>query len=265
MLVQSESVFSNVAHHASNFSTLTMTHLISYANTYLVQRSLRAVGLASSLAMISYGSSALAHEHDEKTHNQAQHAHVHGVVQLDVAADGKDLVLQLTAPQADITGFEHAANTAAEKQTVAEAINRLKLPSLFALNAKAACKLESVDIDGLEADSHSAHAKASVHSHETDTKAKDHGHPEHSSDAQQAADHGPEGDHDHDDAKHAHGHNDVSVTWQWHCDSIEQLDAIDVQLAKQFSSIHTINVQMAMPQGQASRTLTSGQTRLSWK
>lgn len=240
-----------------------MTTLISYAHAPLARRSLRALGVAASLALISYGSTALAHEHDEKTQSQAQHAHVHGVVQLDIAADGKDLVLQLTAPQADITGFERTAKTDAEKQTVAEAINKLKLPSLFALNANAACKLEGIDIDGLGADSHIAHAKAHEHSHETDTKAKDHGHPEHSSNAKKAAGHDHEDDHD--DGEHAHGHNDVSVTWQWHCDSIEQLDAIDVQLAKQFSSIHTINVQMAMPQGQSSRTLTSGQTRLSWK
>lgn len=244
-----------------------MTTLISYANAPLSRRSLRTLGVAASLALISYGSTALAHEHDEKAPGQAQHAHVHGVVQLDIAADGKDLVLQLTAPQADITGFEYAAKTAAEKQTVAEAINKLKLPSLFALNASAACKLVDTDIDGLGADSQDAHAKPHAHSHETDTKAKDHGQPEHSADAKKASEHAhaDDHDHDHDDAEHAHGHNDVSVAWQWHCDSIQQLDAIDVQLAKQFSSIHTINVQMALPQGQFSRTLKTGETRLTWK
>lgn len=219
-----------------------MTTLISYANAHLAQCSLRTLGMAASLALISYSSTALAHGHEEKAQGQAQYAHVHGVVQLDIAADGTNLVLQLTAPQADITGFEHQAKTDAEKQTVTQAIDKLKLSSLFVLNANAACKLADTDIDGLGPDSHAVHAKPHAHSHETDTKAKDHG-----------------------DAEHAHGHNDVSVTWQWHCERLQQLDAIDVQLAKQFSSIHTINVQMAMPQGQFSRTLKSGETRLTWK
>ncbi|WP_158291692.1 ZrgA family zinc uptake protein [Lampropedia puyangensis] len=248
-----------------------MTTLISTAHP---RRRFYLIGVAASSALISYGHNAQAHEHTSEQ-NQTQAAHVHGVVQLDVAVDGSDLVLQLTAPQADITGFERAAQTEAEKQTVAQAIEKLKLPSLIALNASAACKLVDTDIDGLGADSHDAHdkdhGKAHDHSHETDTKAKDHGHPEHAAQDKKAAkdehDHADEHDHDHDhkEGEHSHAHNDVSVSWQWHCDHAQQLESIDVQLAKQFSSIHTINVQMAMPQGQFSRTLKTGETRLTWK
>lgn len=211
-----------------------------------LRHALRAIGSAATLALVAYSATVQAHGngHDhahEHTEDQAQHAHVHGMVQLDIAIDGADLVVQLTAPKADIIGFEHAAATEEEKRSVVQAITKLTSPDLFMLNASAACKLVETDIDGL-----------GEHSHENDTQAKDHKHPAHKASNEKIA-------------EHNHSHHDVTVSYQWQCANAEQLASIEVQLSKQFSSIHTINVQMALPQGQFSRTLKSGQSRLSWK
>jgi len=43
-------------------------------------------------------------------------AHVHGLVRLDVAIDGKRLTVQLEAPLDSLLGFEHRPRTAAQKQ-----------------------------------------------------------------------------------------------------------------------------------------------------
>jgi len=48
----------------------------------------------------------------------AHEAHVHGVGQLDVALDGNTLSLHLDSPLANLVGFEHAANSAKDKQAV---------------------------------------------------------------------------------------------------------------------------------------------------
>ncbi|PAT41813.1 DUF2796 domain-containing protein [Vandammella animalimorsus] len=175
------------------------------------------------------------HDHDD---DHAQRPHVHGVAHLDVALEGKQLLLELTSPQADITGFEHEARSKQDKEALRKARQQLKqAASLFSPSAAAACELKKVDIDGLE------------HDH-------DHDHDDHP--------HGKKRDHDHDhDDKHEHA--DVEVSYRFDCARPEALEAIEVQLAKTFTSLHTIEVQLAMPQGQFQRTLKSGQTRLSWK
>lgn len=227
-----------------------MTAMTSNANT---PRTARALAAAASLALLGCSAMAQAPTHDAghgHAEGHGQYAHVHGVVQLDVAVDGADVVVQLTAPQSDITGFERAARTDAEKQTVTDAVAKLKLPELFAINTAAGCELASTDIHGLGPTAH-GHTE---HSHQTDTQEQDHGHA-HAAKADKTDGHGHAASHD---------HKDVTVHYQWHCKSADTLESIDVQLAKHFPSIHTINVQMALPQGQFSRTLKTGQTRLTW-
>ncbi|MDO4724236.1 MAG: DUF2796 domain-containing protein [Comamonadaceae bacterium] len=177
------------------------------------------------------------HDHDDE---HKQRPHVHGVAHLDVALEGKQLLLELSSPQADITGFEHEARSQQDKDALRKARQQLKqAASLFTPSAAAACELKKVDIDGLEED----------HDHDDHPHGKKHRH-------------GHDHDHDHDDK---HEHADVEVSYRFDCARPEALEAIEVQLAKTFTSLHTIEVQLAMPQGQFQRTLKSGQTRLSWK
>ena len=42
-------------------------------------------------------------------------AHVHGHVELNIAQDGKELLMEITAPGADVVGFEHAPKTAEQE------------------------------------------------------------------------------------------------------------------------------------------------------
>ncbi|WP_373974301.1 DUF2796 domain-containing protein [Chitinibacter sp. SCUT-21] len=68
-------------------------------------------------------------------------AHVHGAAEIDVAIDGKTLLITLESPADNLLGFERAPKTDAEKaklKTVTEQLNKAEL--LFAPAATAQCK-----------------------------------------------------------------------------------------------------------------------------
>jgi hypothetical protein len=76
-----------------------------------------------------------------KDHGHSHGAHVHGVAQIDVAIEGKTLVIALESPADNLLGFERAPKTEAEKaklKTVTEQLN--KAATLFVPDAAAQCK-----------------------------------------------------------------------------------------------------------------------------
>ncbi|SGZ00631.1 ZrgA family zinc uptake protein, partial [Moritella viscosa] len=86
------------------------------------------------------------HHGTEETRNHQ--AHVHGEVRFDIAQEGKDLILAISAPGADIVGFEHAAETAQEKEILKQALARLETPEhLFSFEQVAQCKLSDSFIE----------------------------------------------------------------------------------------------------------------------
>jgi hypothetical protein len=73
--------------------------------------------------------------------------HEHGHGQLNLALEQQQLVLELTAPAADIVGFEHDAATDAEKAQLAAAQDKLRqADALFSLAPAAGCRLEKVEL-----------------------------------------------------------------------------------------------------------------------
>ena len=73
-------------------------------------------------------------------HFRQHDAHVHGVVEVNIAQDGQDLLMEIHAPGADVVGFEHAPQTDEQKAAVENAIAKLKAPdSTWMLTAK--CKM----------------------------------------------------------------------------------------------------------------------------
>ena len=69
-------------------------------------------------------------------------AHEHGVGQLDIAFDGKQILMELHAPGADIVSFEYAAESAEDRAKVDAAIVMLARPlDLFVLTEAAGCTI----------------------------------------------------------------------------------------------------------------------------
>ncbi len=87
-------------------------------------------------------------------------AHVHGESHLNIAIEGARVVLELHAPGVDIVGFEHEAETDADKAAVAAALDVLRAPlALFAPTAAAGCAIESATAELVE-EEHEAAAAA---------------------------------------------------------------------------------------------------------
>lgn len=79
-------------------------------------------------------------------------AHQHGHGTLNIAVDGQSVSLELDAPAADITGFEHEAQTADEKAAYEKALSALKQPlTLFKFADAATCSVKEANA-GLEQD-----------------------------------------------------------------------------------------------------------------
>ncbi|CAH6856506.1 DUF2796 domain-containing protein [Vibrio alginolyticus] len=137
-------------------------------------------------------------------------AHVHGQVEVNIAQDGQELLVEVTAPGADVVGFEHAPETAEQKKVFEQAIAQLNKPDeLFSFNnANCTLKFKSVS-NTLESD----HNEHEGHDHEGHDHAKHdhddhegHDHAEHDHDDHKDHDHA---EHDHDDHKdHDHAEHD---------------------------------------------------------
>ena len=95
-------------------------------------------------------------------------AHEHGVGQLDIAFDGKQISMELHAPGADIVSFEYAAESAKDRAKVDAAVAMLARPlDLFVITEAAGCtivqasaELESEEGQADHEDEHDDHEDA---------------------------------------------------------------------------------------------------------
>lgn len=190
--------------------------------------------LALSISAAVCGS-AFAHE-EFRQHD----AHVHGQVELNIAQDAHDLLIEITAPGADVVGFEHAPKTDAETQRLNQALENLNTAdALFTLSERARCHLET----------------ASVH-HTLG------GHDDHDHDHDQHDDHDHDHDHDGHD-HHDHQHGSFTVQYQYHCDQIQELKQIDTHWFQLFPSTQKMDVNLLTETQQTATELRPGQTRIS--
>ncbi len=212
--------------------------------------------------------------------NFRQHdAHVHGHVEFNIAQDGQDLLVEITAPGADVVGFEHAPKTEAEKASVAKAKATLNdVNSVLVLPTSAGCKLVDVDVDTtLESHEdhhdHDDHKDHDEHHDHDDHKDHDehHDHDDHK-DHDEHHDHDDHKDHDehhdHDDHKdhdehkdHGHdGHGEFSVQYQFTCNDFSKLNQIDTQWFTHFPATEKVSVNLLTDAAQSATELTSGNT-----
>ena len=133
-------------------------------------------------------------------HFRSHDAHVHGEVEVNIAQDGQELLVEVTAPGADVVGFEHAPQTPEQIATLEKATALLNQPSkLFAFEG-ADCTLEYKSVTHtLGEDDHEGHD----HDHEG------HDHDKHDHDDHEGHDHDKHDHHDHEGHDHdKHDHDD---------------------------------------------------------
>ncbi|WP_432241081.1 DUF2796 domain-containing protein [Herbaspirillum robiniae] len=85
---------------------------------------------------------------DGHDHHGNHPAHVHGVGKLDVALEGNTLTLHLDSPLINLVGFEHAATSTRDKDTVEAAARMLRdVTRIFVTDAAAQCKPAEVQLE----------------------------------------------------------------------------------------------------------------------
>ncbi|CAH6823403.1 Zinc-binding protein [Vibrio chagasii] len=197
-------------------------------------------------------------------------AHVHGQVEVNIAQDGQELLVEVTAPGADVVGFEHAPETAEQKKVFEQAIAQLNKPDeLFSFNnANCTLKFKSVsntlesDHDEHEGHDHEGHDHAE-HDHDDH---KDHDHDEHDHDDHKDHDHA---EHDHDDHEghdhhdhegHDHsegGHGEFTVEYHYQCSDVAKLDTVNTQWFSKFSNTEKMTVNLLTDTAQVQEVLNA--------
>lgn len=149
--------------------------------------------------------------------------HVHGVAAIDIAVEGRALVVLLDMPLDSVVGFERAPRTAAERRAAADALAKLRDASAWlAPDAAAGCRPGEVRVQApvLEA----------------------------APPAPSSAPKAPAGGHD-------DTHADLQAEVRFDCEAPGQLKTLRVGLADAFKRVRRIDVQVAGPQGQSKSVL----------
>ncbi|MGR5134035.1 zinc uptake protein ZrgA [Vibrio alfacsensis] len=187
-------------------------------------------------------------------------AHVHGHVEFNIAQDGKDLLIEITSPGADVVGFEHAPENAEQEKALNNAIADLKdTNKLVAINQQAKCVIEDVYVSHtLGQDSHEGHDHHDHEGHDHDNH--DHDHDKHKDHDEHAHD----DHHDHNGHEHS-GHGEFTVEYRYHCDSVADLNSIDTTWFKTFPATESVNVNLFTDTTQSATNLSKDNAKISIK
>ena len=210
-------------------------------------------------------------------------AHVHGQVEVNIAQDGQELLVEVTAPGADVVGFEHAPETTEQKKVLEQAIAQLNKPDeLFSFN-NASCTLKFKSVtnslegahDEHEGHDHAEHGhddhKDHDHAEHEHDDHKDHDHAEHEHDDHKGHDHA-EHEHDdhkgHDHAEHEHddheghdhsegSHGEFTVEYHYQCSDVAKLDTVSTQWFSKFSNTEKMTVNLLTDTAQIQEVLNA--------
>ncbi|EKC5520408.1 TPA: DUF2796 domain-containing protein [Vibrio parahaemolyticus] len=181
-------------------------------------------------------------------------AHVHGHVEFNIAQDGSDLLLEITAPGADVVGFEHAPENAEQEKTLQHAVATLEdSNALFAINPQAQCEIEEVHVEHTLGRQHEEHEHHDHEGHDHDEHAH-HDHDKHDHDGHEGHDHSEHSD-----------HGEFTVQYRFHCAQVGELSHIQTDWFNQFPSTESVNVNLFTDTTQSAISLTKSNTQIAIK
>ncbi|MDW2244902.1 DUF2796 domain-containing protein [Vibrio sp. 1287] len=181
-------------------------------------------------------------------------AHVHGHVEFNIAQDGSDLLLEITAPGADVVGFEHAPENAEQEKTLQHAVATLEdSNALFAINPQAQCEIEEVHVEHSLGGQHEEHEHHDHEGHDHDEHAH-HDHDKHEHDDHEGHDHSEHSD-----------HGEFTVQYRFHCAQVGELSRIQTDWFNQFPSTESVNVNLFTDTTQSAISLTKSNTQIAIK
>ncbi|MCP4378632.1 MAG: DUF2796 domain-containing protein [bacterium] len=198
------------------------------------------VGLLS-MAIYALSISCVINAEEYRQHG----THEHGLAQMNLAVDDKDLHIEVISPAANVVGFEHQPKTPEQEAAVNKAIDTLQDgTSLFGLTSKAACRLVEAQVD-------TGMINASDHKHdETQNEVSS----EHEQHEQNGHDNDKEYDHE--------GHSEFTVSYHFTCRKPKKLQEIEVKLFSVFPGMERIQVHALTDNGQLAVELNPKQARI---
>ena len=174
---------------------------------------------------------------------QSQGAHVHGEAELAVVVEGETVSLSLMSAMYNITGFEHAPETDAEREVAKSAVAALENGGdLFVMSPSAHCNLVSSEHDIPELPS----------GHGDDTAEHDQ-HEGRDPDHEEAHNHGEE--HEHEETE-PHDHRDLAANFEFTCEQPGSLTSLEVKLFDHFENLEKVNAIVLTGSRQSATELT---------
>ncbi len=175
-------------------------------------------------------------------------AHEHGQGALNVAIEGDRISMELEAPGFDIVGFEHAAETEADRAAVEAALERISKPlDLFALPEKAGCETVEYRAELMVDGDHDGHG------HDDEDGHHDEGHDGDGHDGH----HDGHADGDGHDEGHENEttHSEFQAEYLLTCTDIGSATRLDLRYFEVFQNAESLTVQLVTDQGS---TLVTG-------
>ncbi len=225
-------------------------------------------------------------------HFRSHDAHVHGAVEVNIAQDGNELLVEVTAPGADVVGFEHAPQTPEQVAALEKATALLNQPSKLFMFESADCTLEYKSVthtlgedehEGHDHDDHAAHDH-DKHEHDDheghdhdkhdhdDHEGHDHDkhdhddheghdHEKHEHDDHEGHDHDKHDHHDHEGHDHAAGgHGEFTIEYHYQCSNVAKLDTVETQWFSNFANTESITVNLLTDRVQTQQKLAPNNT-----
>ena len=163
-------------------------------------------------------------------------SHTHGDASLAMVLENAVITVELDTPLYNLLGFEHAAETAAQKAAVEKAETILsKGGPLFVFNSEAGCTIAAQTISvELDVDGHDDH--------------EEEGHDdEHHDD-----------EHDDEDT-----HKDANLQYEYRCSRSKALEHVTVNLFKHFENLTELDLVYLGPNTQKQVEINAGKTRIA--
>jgi ABC-type Zn2+ transport system substrate-binding protein/surface adhesin len=177
-----------------------------------------------------------------------------------VAVEGQRVDLMLTAPMADLVGFERAPTSEQERASIRERVAALETGSWFIWDGRT-CEQVAVEVTlpaGMltlattAADDRAGGAERDHHGHHDHERHREqHDHQSHAHEG-----------HEHEGHEHVHEHMDGMVSWQYRCEAGVRLRRVDVNLFDGLP-LQRIRTQTVSDRGQGAGELTPSARRLS--
>lgn len=185
---------------------------------------------------------------------QAEHRelgpHQHGHGRLSIAVEGSTVAIELETPGMDVVGFEHPAESEADKKAVADAKAKLSDPlSVLGVPTAAGCSVKAAQVAFGE------HSEHDEDHHDAKSAEGEHGGSEGRGDKADADGH--KDDHD------GHEHSEVRATYTLACKSPGALTGLSFRYFDMFPGAQELDVSVVTEKSQGTFEVTRDKPQLA--